>query len=64
LVSSLLSDDGAWLNLPPVAYIFSDSQPNGWVDAVLTAYSMRLKLQTFDPQHPQAADVVEVSHSG
>jgi hypothetical protein len=51
-VSSLLSDDGTWLNLPPVAYMFSDSHPNGWLDAVLTAESMRLELQAFDPKQP------------
>ena len=52
------------VNLPPVAYVFNDSQPNGWVDAVLTADSMRLELQTFDPKHPQAADVVEIAFTG
>jgi len=52
------------VNLPPVAYVFNDSHPNGWVDAVLTADSMRLELQTFDPKHPQAADVVEIAFTG
>lgn len=52
------------INLPPVAYVFDDNWPNGWVDTVLTADSFRLELQTFDPQHPQAAEVVEISLAG
>lgn len=52
------------INLPPVAYVFDDSRPNGWVDAVLTADSMRLELHTFDPQHPQAGEMVEISFAG
>lgn len=49
------------INLPPVAYVFNPSSPNGWVNAELSDAKLRLELQTFDPAHPQSGEVVEVS---
>ncbi|WP_417731601.1 metallophosphoesterase family protein [Rosistilla oblonga] len=49
------------INLPPVAYVFNDKSPNGWVEAVLTPGEMRLELQTLDPKHPLSGEVVTVA---
>jgi len=49
------------INLPPVAYVFSPDRPNGWVWAELTESSMSLRLNTFDPQHPQSGERLDVS---
>lgn len=40
------------VNLPPVAYLFEDGMPNGWVDAQLRDGGMELELRTLDPDHP------------
>lgn len=52
------------INLPPVAYVFSPSRPNGWVWAELTENSMSLELNTFDPKHPQSGERLDVSLKG
>ena len=52
------------INLPPVAYVFSPDRPNGWVSAELTEDSMSLELNTFDPNHPQSAERLEVPLKG
>lgn len=50
---SLGVQDGLHLiNLPPVAYVFGADKPNGWVNARLTANSMKLELRTLDATHP------------
>jgi 3',5'-cyclic AMP phosphodiesterase CpdA len=41
------------INLPPVAYVFGKTHPNGWVQATLRPQGMELTLKTIDPQHPQ-----------
>jgi hypothetical protein len=41
------------INLPPVAYVFGKSFPNGWVQATFRPQGMELTLKTIDPQHPQ-----------
>ncbi|QDV26774.1 metallophosphoesterase family protein [Aureliella helgolandensis] len=48
------------INLPPVAYVFSPDRPNGWVSAELTEDAMSLELHTFDSQHPQSGERLEV----
>ncbi|MEW4571034.1 metallophosphoesterase [Tautonia sp. JC769] len=46
--------DGLYLvNLPPVAYLFEEGLPNGWVDAQLGPGGMVLELRAMDPGHPQ-----------
>lgn len=49
------------VNLPPVAYVFDNSRPNGWVEAVLTPDAMRLELHTLDPKHAQSGEILEIS---
>jgi hypothetical protein len=39
------------VNLPPVAYVFKDGLPSGWVRAELRANGMSLRLQSVDPKH-------------
>ena len=53
--------DGIHLvNLPPTAYVFAASQPNGWVDARLTGEGMTLELRCLDPQHPKHGSRTEL----
>jgi 3',5'-cyclic-AMP phosphodiesterase len=49
------------INLPPVAYVFSDGQPNGWVEARLSAAGMKLTLHTLDRQHAKSGEIVAVN---
>lgn len=45
-------DSGLHLvNLPPVAYVFKDSDPSGWVHAMLEPDGMSLALRCIDPKH-------------
>lgn len=48
------------VNLLPVAYVFSQGKPNGWVDARLMPKGMRLTLKTLDQSHPNAGEVVDL----
>lgn len=48
------------INLPTVAYVFNAAQPNGWVDAVVKAESITLKLHAFDEKHPENGKVKEL----
>jgi hypothetical protein len=43
------------VNLPPVAYVFAEGKPNGWVDARLAENGMTLELRCLTPTHPQHA---------
>lgn len=50
----LARHDGLHLvNLPPVAYVFKQGMPNGWVDARLADDSVTLELRCHDPKHPK-----------
>jgi len=40
------------VNLPPVAYIFKEGNPSGWVHATAGRTNMRLELRCLDPKHP------------
>jgi Icc protein len=40
------------INLPPVAWIFKEGRPNGWVDLNLQANGATFELRTLDPKHP------------
>jgi 3',5'-cyclic-AMP phosphodiesterase len=46
------------VNLPPVAYVFQDGKPNGWVEARVHARGMELRLQAHDTAHPQHGETV------
>jgi len=40
-----------FINLPPVAYVFHDGDPSGWVHTTLKQDGMRLELRSLDPNH-------------
>ncbi len=39
------------VNLPPVAYVFREGDPAGWVHATLAESGMQLELRSIDPTH-------------
>lgn len=51
------------VNLPPVAYVFADGKPNGWVEARTQRTGLTLRLNTHDPQHAQNGEIVELKWS-
>jgi predicted phosphodiesterase len=55
------SGDIHLINQPPVAYLFDESRPNGWLRAELSPDSMRLELHAIDVQHPQNGEVKALS---
>jgi 3',5'-cyclic-AMP phosphodiesterase len=48
------------INLPPVAYTFSKTDPNGWVHARLEREGIRLELRTLNPTHSQQGETLEL----
>jgi Icc protein len=48
------------INLPPVAYVFEQGQPSGWVHARLAESSMRLELRCVDKTHEAHGQKVEL----
>jgi 3',5'-cyclic-AMP phosphodiesterase len=49
------------INFPPVAYVFEDGRPNGWVHATLQTQGARLELRCLDrarKDHGQVVDLV------
>lgn len=48
------------INLPPTAYVFENSRPNGWVDVSLSETGARLQLNCLDPTHAQHRQVCEL----
>lgn len=40
------------VGLPPTAYLFNDTDPNGWVEAVVEERQMTLCLYSLDKSHP------------
>ncbi len=48
------------INLPPTAYLFIPSRPNGWVSAHLEEDRMTLNLHAFDKNHPEANQTHEL----
>lgn len=47
------------INLPAVAYVFDEKQPNGWTLAQLTPKGMEFKLQALNREHPQHQEVFQ-----
>ena len=41
------------INLPPVAYIFREGDPSGWVDVKVTETGATMELRCVDPAHTQ-----------
>jgi 3',5'-cyclic AMP phosphodiesterase CpdA len=54
------SSDIHLVNLPPVAYVFQEGQPSGWVRMSLKADSMRLELRCVDTTHKDHRQVVDL----
>jgi 3',5'-cyclic AMP phosphodiesterase CpdA len=48
------------VNLPPVAYVFADGKPNGWVEARTRPDGLDLRLQCHDSQHAQHGEKVSL----
>lgn len=49
------------INLPPVAYVFAEGQPNGWVQATVRQNGLTLRLKTIDPAHAKNGELVELT---
>jgi 3',5'-cyclic AMP phosphodiesterase CpdA len=45
------------INLPPVAYVFRDGDPSGWVHATLSQEGMRLEFHSVDPSHKANGEI-------
>lgn len=48
------------VNLPPVAYIFREGDPSGWIHATTRRDGMKLELRAIDPQHKAHGQVVDL----
>jgi Icc-related predicted phosphoesterase len=48
------------VNLPPVAYVFSEGDPSGWVHATVSPGGMKLELRSLDRQHAARGQVVDL----
>lgn len=49
------------INLPPVAYVFSEEKPNGWVLARVKEGGINLELRAINPMHPRHGQRVEIA---
>lgn len=49
------------INLPPVAYVFGNERPNGWVLARATPEKLELELRALNPNHAQHRQKVEIA---
>lgn len=48
------------INLPPVAYVFGQDRPNGWVIARATPEKLEFELRALNPAHDQHGEKVAV----
>ncbi len=48
------------VNLPPVAYVFGQERPNGWVEARIDASKLELELHALNPDHSQHREKVTI----
>jgi len=48
------------INLPPVAYVFHEGDPSGWVRTTLQSDGMRLELRCVDPTHQAHGQIVDL----
>jgi 3',5'-cyclic AMP phosphodiesterase CpdA len=48
------------VNLPPVAYVFKEGNPSGWVHARVARDGMQLELRSIDTKHPSHRQVVDL----
>jgi hypothetical protein len=49
-----------FINLPPVAYVFHEGDPSGWVHAVVGDKKMRLEMRCVDTTHKAHGEKVEL----
>jgi hypothetical protein len=49
------------INLPPVAYVFNQARPNGWVIARATSDSLELEMRALNPAHEQHGEKIQIS---
>ncbi len=49
------------INLPPVAYVFRESNPAGWVHATVRKDSIRLELRCVNQEHSQHGEVQDLT---
>ena len=61
----LLKHDGETglhhVNLPPTAYVFDKTRPNGWVRATVSREGLALELRCLDPSHTQHGERHELA---
>lgn len=57
-------DDLHLVNLPPTAYPFVKTDPNGWVHVSLAEEGATLELHTLDPSHKANGERVELAWRG
>jgi Icc protein len=58
---SVTNHEGLHLvNLPPVAYVFAEGQPSGWVEAALGPTGIELKLLCHDTKHRRHGEVASL----
>lgn len=58
-------ESGLWLvNFPPVAYLFEQGRPIGWVHAALRPDGARLELRCLDHAHKDHGQVVQLGWRG
>jgi Icc protein len=58
-----VSQDGSGIhlvNLPPVAYIFHEGDPSGWMHATPHRDGMKLELRSIDPAHKAHGQIVNL----
>ena len=48
------------INLPPVAYVFKEGNPSGWVHALVEDKKMKLELRCIDTAHKAHGQTVEL----
>lgn len=48
------------VNLPPVAYIFREGDPSGWIHATAQRTGMKLELRSIDPAHKAHGQIVDL----
>ncbi|HYF36865.1 MAG TPA: metallophosphoesterase [Prosthecobacter sp.] len=48
------------LNLPPVAYVFNEARPNGWVMARVSGDAVEFELHALNPNHEQHRQKIRV----
>jgi calcineurin-like phosphoesterase family protein len=48
------------VNLPPVAYVFREGNPSGWVHSTTRRDGMRLELRCVDPKHKDHGQIVDL----